>query len=64
MHVENWLLVTNELIEVKKNCLKFKTLGKLPIVIEEFIEYRPILQRKIGRYQHVINWTWKHWDIN
>ena len=35
------------------NQLKFKTAGKLQIILEEFIEYTPILQRKTGGCQHV-----------
>ena len=29
-------------LSLKNNRLKFKTAGKLPIVLEEFIEYTPI----------------------
>ena len=41
---ENGQLVTDELVESLRNNnqLKFKTAGKLPIILEEFIEYTPI----------------------
>ena len=35
------MVVTGEHVEFENNMLKFKTLGKLPIVLEEFIEYTP-----------------------
>ena len=38
---ENRQLVTNEPVELRNNQLKFKTTRKLPIVLEEFIEYTP-----------------------
>ena len=37
---ENRQLVTNEPVE--KYSKKFKTAGKLPIILEGFIEYTPI----------------------
>jgi hypothetical protein len=40
--------------------LKFKTARKLPIFLEEFIEYIPIERRRTGGCQHVTGWTWKH----
>ena len=40
---ENRQLVTDELVEFEKlNQLKFKTAGKLPVILEESIEYSPI----------------------
>ena len=39
---ENRQLVTNEPVEFGNNRLKFKTAGKIPIILEEFIEYTPI----------------------
>ena len=39
---ENWQLVTNELVEFEKHRMKFKTAGKLPIILKEFIEFIPI----------------------
>ena len=39
---ENRQLVTNEPVEFENNRLKFKTAGKLPIILEEFVEYTPI----------------------
>ena len=42
------------------NWLKFKTAGKLPIILEESIEYTPVLWRKTGGCQHVTGWTCKH----
>jgi hypothetical protein len=39
---ENRQLVTNEPVELRNNRLKFKIAGKLPIILEEFIEYTPI----------------------
>ena len=35
-------LVTNEPVEFENNRLKFKTAGKLPANLEEFIEYTQI----------------------
>ena len=46
---ENWQLVTSEPVESKKNRLKFKTAGKLPINLEEFIVYTPILIKENRR---------------
>ena len=40
---ENRQLVTDEPVELRNNRLKFKTGGKLPIILEEFLEYTPIL---------------------
>ena len=34
--------VTNEPVEFEKYRLKFKTVGNLPIILEESIEYTPI----------------------
>ena len=39
---ENRQLVTGEPAELENNLLMFKTVGKLPIILEEFIEYTPI----------------------
>ena len=39
---ENRQLVTDEPVDLKNNRLKFKTAGKLPVILEEFIEYTPI----------------------
>ena len=36
---EKWQLVVNEPGEFEKYRLKFKIYGKLPIILEEFIEY-------------------------
>ena len=38
----NRQLVTDEAVEFENNRLKFKSAGKLPIILEEFIEYTPI----------------------
>jgi hypothetical protein len=32
---------------------QFKTAGKLPIVLEEFVGYTPISKRKTGGFQYV-----------
>ena len=42
MIAENRQLVTNEPVEFEKNRLKFKTTWKLPIILEESIEYTQI----------------------
>jgi hypothetical protein len=39
---ENRQLITNEPVESRNNRLKFKAAGKLPIILDEFIEYAPI----------------------
>jgi hypothetical protein len=39
---ENRQLVTNEPVEFENNQLKFKTVRKSPIILEEFIKYTPI----------------------
>ena len=39
---ENGQLVTDEPVEFENNRLKFKDAGKLPIILEEFIEHTPI----------------------
>ena len=39
---ENRQLVIDEPVEFENNRLKFKSAGKLPVVLEEFIEYTPI----------------------
>ena len=39
---ENRQYVTDEPVEFENNRLKFKTAGKLPIILEEFKEYTPI----------------------
>ena len=44
---------------MRNNRLKFETAGNLPIVSEEFIEYTPISERKIGGSQHGTSWTCK-----
>ena len=38
---ENQQLVTDEPVKFEKYRLKFKTAGKLPIILEESIEYSP-----------------------
>ena len=49
----------------ENNQLKFiKTAGKLWIILEEFIEYIPILQRETGGCEHVTDWTCKYHDLN
>ena len=55
MNVENRPLVTHEPVEIHQD---FRKIGKLPIVLEESIEYTSNLQRKIERLQHVTGWTW------
>ena len=40
--MENTQLVTDEPVVFGNNRLKFKTAGKLPIILEEFVEYNPI----------------------
>ena len=42
---ENRQLVTNYRLSLRNNRLKLKTTGKLPIVLEEFIEYTQIKKR-------------------
>ena len=39
---ENRQLVPDEPLEFENNWLKFKIVGKLPIILEESIEYIPI----------------------
>ena len=39
--------------------LKFKIARKLPIILEEFIEYTPIYPTKTGGCQRVTDWTCK-----
>ena len=41
-------------LSLRHSQLKFKTAGKLPTILEEFIEYTP---RKTGGCQHVTGWT-------
>ena len=36
---ENRQLVKDEPVDLRNNWLRFKTAGKLPIILEEFIEY-------------------------
>ena len=38
-------LVTNEPVEFENNRLKFKTAGKLPIILEEFVEYTRVIRK-------------------
>ena len=39
---ENWQLVTNEPVSsLRNNRLKFKTAGKSPVILEEYIEHTP-----------------------
>ena len=40
---ENRQLVTDDRLSLRNNRLKFKTAGKLPVILEEFIAYTPIL---------------------
>ena len=50
-------------LSLRYNRLKFKTAGKLPIVLEEFIEYTP--KGNTGGRQHVTPvGLAKHWDLN
>ena len=51
-------------LSLRNNRLKFKTAGKLPIGLEESIEYTPIYWRETGGCQHVTGWTCKHSDLN
>ena len=46
---ENRQLVTDELVELRNNWLNFKTAGKLPIILEEVIEYTPALIKENQR---------------
>ena len=49
----------------RNNQLKFKTSGKPAIILEESIECISDGFRKPERcQQHVIGWTWKHWDLD
>ena len=48
----------------RNNRLKLKTLGQLPIILEEFIEYTPHLAKKTERCQHVTGRAWKHSDLD
>ena len=41
MKGENRPLVKDELVEFNKNRLHFKTRGKLPILLDESMEYTP-----------------------
>ena len=47
----------------RNNRLKFKTAGKLPIVIEESIEYTQYSKGKTGGCEHVTGYyvTCQHW---
>jgi hypothetical protein len=47
MNGENWLLLTDELVELRNNRLKFKTSGELPIILEESMEYTHINKEKL-----------------
>ena len=47
------------LLSLRNNRLKFKTTGKLPIMLEEFIEYTQFNKRKFEGCQHVTGWTCK-----
>ena len=55
---ENRQLVTDEPVSLRNNRLKFKTAGKLPIILEEFIEYTPILIQGTRRM-----WTCNQLDL-
>ena len=46
-------------LSLRKNQLKFKIAGKLPFILEEYLEYSPIQRRKTGGCQHVTGWTWE-----
>ena len=43
---ENRQLVTNEPVEFEKKRLKFRMAERLPIFLEEVIEYTPIIKGK------------------
>ena len=60
MNRENQLLVTVEPFSLRNNRLKFKTLGKLPIKLEEFIEYTQSEKEKPKDCTVLSGWTWKH----
>ena len=47
-------------LSVRNNRLRLKTTGKLPIVLDESIEYTPIEQRKTGGGEHITGWTCKY----
>jgi hypothetical protein len=47
-----------------KNLPRHWTWGKLPINLEEIIEYASGWWRKSKRCQYVTGWTWKHWDLD
>ena len=52
-------------LSLRPKQLKFKNIaGKLPIVLEGFIEYTPILESETGGCQYVTGWTCKHKDLN
>ena len=53
----NWLSLRN-------NGLKFKTAGKLPIILEEFSEYTPHFIKETGGCRHVNGCTCKHYYLN
>ena len=40
-------------LSLRNNRLKFKIAGKVPLILEEFIEYTPRLSQKTGGCQHV-----------
>ena len=46
----------------RMNQLMFKTSGKLPIIIKEYVKCILHSKRKTERSEHVTGWTWKHWD--
>ena len=65
MYGENQPLVTDEPLEFEEiTSWRFKTAGKLPIVLEESVEYTSTFWRKTKRSQHVTGWTGKHLDLN
>ena len=45
---ENWQLVVSEPVEFEKWLVQVKTLGSLPIILEEFIEH------------NIVSWEWQY----
>ena len=43
-------------LSLRNNRLKFRASGKLPIILEEFIEYTPILIKKNQNMSTKFNW--------
>ena len=51
---ENWQLVVSEPVEFEKWLVWIKTLGSLPIILEEFIEHT------ITKIHNNVLWDWQY----